>query len=76
MVTELENHRDRIGDEVAAPAELRRTEAIAELNRLRDTLGEAAGALGSGRPTAKQALPRGDGETVELPAITEATDEP
>ena len=75
MVTELESHRDRIRDEVAA-LELRRTEAIAELNRLRDTLGEAAGALGSGRPTAKQALPRGDGETVELPAIAEDIDEP
>ena len=75
MVTELESHRDRIRDEVAE-LELRRTEAIAELNRLRDTLGEAAGAIGSGRPTTKQALPPGDGETVELPAITEDTDEP
>ncbi len=64
-----------IRDEIAV-LELRRSEAIAELNRLRDTLGDAAGVLSSGGTSTKPALPPGDGETVELPKIASDADKP
>jgi DivIVA domain-containing protein len=74
MVEELEAERDRIRDEVTE-LELRQAEAIADLNRLRDVLGEAAGVVGGGRTTTTQALPAGDGETIELPAVAAEAEE-
>ena len=74
MIAELESERERIRDEVME-LEQRRAEAIGELNRLRDVLGEAAGGVGGARPRGARALPPGGGETVELPAITAEAEE-
>ena len=74
LLDELESERDRIREEVAE-LELRRADAIGELNRLRDVLGEAAGLVGGGRESTTRALPAGDGETIELPAIASDTGE-
>ena len=69
LLDELEAERDRIRDEVAE-LEQRETEAIGQLNRLREALAEVAG-LGSGGVDTTQALPAAvDGETIELPAVT------
>jgi cell division septum initiation protein DivIVA len=74
LLDELEGERDRIREEVAE-LELRRAEAIGELNRLRDVLGEAAGLIGGGQTDTTRALPPGDEETVELPPLTADTGE-
>jgi DivIVA domain-containing protein len=79
MFAELEQERERIRDEVAV-LERRKAEAIGELHRLREVLGEAAGIVGNvveinGR-TAPARLIGGSDETVELPAVTVDLDEP
>jgi len=47
MLAELQNERDRIREEVAE-LEMRKAEAIGELNYLRDVLGQAAGIVDAG----------------------------
>ncbi len=74
MLAELERDRDRIYDEVAE-LELRRAEAIAELTRLRDALGDAAGLVSRSHATTTELLPPGDGETIELPAVSGEAEE-
>jgi DivIVA domain-containing protein len=79
MFAELEQERERIRGEVAG-LERRKAEAIGELHRLREVLGEAAGVAGNvveingHMPPAR--LIGGSDETVELPAVTVDPDEP
>jgi DivIVA domain-containing protein len=78
MFAELEQERERIRDEVAV-LERRKAEAIGELHRLRELLGEAAGVVGdvveiSGRATPTRLI-GGTDETMELPAVTADLDE-
>jgi DivIVA domain-containing protein len=79
MFAELEQERERIRGEVAV-LERRKAEAIGELHRLREVLGEAAGVTGSvvevnGRGRAPAVLTSGSDQTVELPAVTVDLDE-
>lgn len=74
MFAELEQERERIRDEVAV-LERRKAEAIGELHRLRELLGEAAGVTGNvteanGHSGSPKRLVTGSDETVELPAVT------
>jgi DivIVA domain-containing protein len=77
MLSELDAYRERIRDQVGV-LERRKAEAIGELNRLRELLGEAAGVVGraadsgGARAAVTQVIGPGD-ETVELPAITDDT---
>jgi DivIVA domain-containing protein len=78
MLSEFETYRERIRDQVAV-LERRKAEAIGELNRLRELLGEAAGVVGRAAElggasvtVATHVIGPGD-ETVELPAITDDT---
>lgn len=87
MFAELEQERERIRGEVAA-LERRKAEAIGELHRLRELLGEVAGVVGQATDsrghtdTPPQLIGSGNettasgDETVELPAVTADTDEP
>jgi cell division septum initiation protein DivIVA len=79
MLTEFDADRKRIRDEVTI-LELRKAEAIGELNRLRELLGEAAGVVGPAAESGgtriavpTQTIGPGD-ETIELPAIVDDTD--
>jgi DivIVA domain-containing protein len=74
MFAELEQERERIRGEVAV-LERRKAEAIGELHRLRELLGEAAGVFGNvvevnGRAGIPAQLTGPTDETVELPAVT------
>ena len=79
MLEEFQRDRERIRDEVAV-LERRKAEAVGELNRLREMLGEAAGVAGNavgprGRAGAPP-RPIGSGdETMELPAVSADLDE-
>ncbi|MGH2863278.1 MAG: hypothetical protein ACRDLT_17510 [Solirubrobacteraceae bacterium] len=80
MFAELEQERERIRSEVTV-LELRKAEAIGELHRLRELLGEAAGVVGSttnfhGPASAPAQLIGGSDETAELPALAVDTREP
>ena len=73
MFAELEQERERVRDEVAV-LERCKAEAVGELNRLRELLGDAAGVVGQvaeirGRHAPRQ-LPGPGDETVEMPAVT------
>jgi DivIVA domain-containing protein len=81
MFAELEQERERIRGEVAI-LERRKAEAVGELHRLREVLGEAAGIVGNvaevdgrvaevnGRAGVRAQLTGPTDETVELPAVT------
>ncbi len=69
ILAEFERDRDRLREEAAA-LELRKAEAVGELNRLRAMLGEAAGLAEDDRSTITKALPAADEATIELPAVT------
>jgi DivIVA domain-containing protein len=74
MFAELEQERERIRGEVAV-LERRKAEAVGELHRLRELLGEAAGIVGNtaevnGRGRIPAQLTGPTDETVELPAVT------
>jgi cell division septum initiation protein DivIVA len=74
MFAELEQERERIRGEVAV-LERRKAEAVGELHRLRELLGEAAGIVGhtaevNGRTRIPAQLTGPSDETVELPAVT------
>jgi DivIVA domain-containing protein len=73
MFAELEQERERIRGEVAV-LERRKAEAVGELHRLREALGEVAGPpaelIEPGERGAAPQLPGPTDQTVELPAIT------
>jgi DivIVA domain-containing protein len=76
MLSEFDAYRERTRDQVAV-LERRKAEAIGELNRLRELLGEAAGVVGHAAefgsasvPVTTHVIGPGD-ETVELPAIAD-----
>jgi cell division septum initiation protein DivIVA len=68
MIAEFERDRNRIRDE-AVSLELRKAEAVGDLRRLRDVLGEASGVVGRAAEAEPQIEPPADGETVEIPAL-------
>ena len=69
ILAEFERDRERIRDE-AAVLEVRKAEAVGQLNRLRAALGEAAGVSGDDTSAAiTRVLPAVQDETVELPAV-------
>ena len=69
ILAEFEHDRDRIRDE-AAGLEMRKAEAIGELNRLRAALGKAAGVSADDGTAVTKVLPAVEGETIELPPVT------
>ncbi len=73
MFAELEQERERIRDEVAV-LERAKAEAVGELTRLRELLGQATGVVGHvaeirGRAGAPRKFIEAADETVELPAV-------
>ncbi|HEX3805071.1 MAG TPA: DivIVA domain-containing protein [Solirubrobacteraceae bacterium] len=68
MLAEFERDRNRIRDEAVA-LELRKAEAVGDLRRLRDLLGEASGVVARAAAGEPQIEGPSDGETVELPAL-------
>jgi cell division septum initiation protein DivIVA len=73
MLAEFERDRNRIRDEAVA-LELRKAEALTELRRLRDILGEASGVVAKAAqsgalPERQLAPPPPEGATVEIPAV-------
>jgi DivIVA domain-containing protein len=78
MLSEFDSDRRRIRDEVTI-LERCKAEAIGELNRLRELLGEAAGVVGRATESGGARIPlptqviSGSDETVELPAIVDDT---
>lgn len=90
MFAELEEERERIRGEVAV-LERRKAEAVGELQRLRELLGEVAAVVGGRTPDTRghdhtsdarvdaptpAQLAGSSDETVELPVVTTDTDEP
>jgi DivIVA domain-containing protein len=68
MLAEFERDRNRIRDEAVA-LELRKAEAVGDLGRLRDLLGEASGVVARAAAGDAQLPLPSDDETVELPAL-------